>query len=188
MLQSKNELWVGWPAAPGRTATAARCIPADARFFKGWDTPFFPAWDFGYGCRMVSTMYAGANPCNPIYWKVQGKKAAKKSPGVSAGSRTLGIILILPALGLGFLTIIVPLIYTAGVSPTKYNFLLPPQFIGLANYTALLSAPNLTAVAGLQKGGTPFNIVWSLALPQWIIGLLIYIPLQIIYLDRLEVR
>ncbi len=63
------------------------------------------------------------------------------SGGLERRQRAAGRWLLTPALGVMTLTIVIPLLFATFLSFTKYDLLSPPRFVGLGNYSKLLTDP-----------------------------------------------
>ena len=67
--------------------------------------------------------------------------------GIERRQRVAGRWLLSPALIVLALTTIVPMLFAAVLSFTKYDLLSAPRFVGLTNYVQLLSDPNFATAA-----------------------------------------
>lgn len=90
-----------------------------------------------------------------------------------------GYLFILPGF-LGFLAfMVVPIIVSFGISLFEWELLVPPRFVGLANYKALLSDELFFAVLKntlyYVLGVVPINIVVALGMALWLNQKLRYI-------------
>jgi multiple sugar transport system permease protein len=99
-------------------------------------------------------------------------RTRRRGPSLAARESLAAYAFILPSL-VGFLVFLAgPVVASLGLSLYDWELLLPPRFIGLANYHALLQDPRFHQVvlntAYYVVGVVPLNIVVALGLALWL--------------------
>src|SRR4051812_20234975 len=73
----------------------------------------------------------------------RSRTVAKPKEGMGLGEHQLGLLMVIPAIAMMLLVAAYPVLNAAWLSLHQYNVKVPQdnKFIGLANYTRILSAP-----------------------------------------------
>ncbi len=100
--------------------------------------------------------------------------AHARSGGLKAGERRIGWLFLLPALVAFTAVIAVPFVRALSYAFTRYDLVTEPQFIGFANFQALLAAPEILGafittaiyVVAATSGTVLLGLGWAILLNQ----------------------